>query len=384
MTTQIESLDLHGIDSSVQGHYTASPVKHMIYGLGAIQNLLSLVQSIGASKAFIITGRSLSKTPVIKQVQSILGDAHAGTFNEIGQHAPIDAIRKAITLFKESSADILVSVGGGSPIDSAKVVAHTFHGDTGKWIPQIAVPTTLSVAETTQNAGFTNDEGQKVGISDSELVPKAVLYDGELALHTPIELWTSTGLRALDHALELLYHPQASEFPTKRLGLEAIRDLFAYLPASKAKPEDVEVRQRLLIAAYGALFPFLYRGSVGLSHSIGHAVGAAYGIPHGITSCMSLAPVLHHKADSSEEAARQIARALPYIGKKAAAEGNHKAAAHAVADAVDELVTNLGLKRALAMYNVPPGQEEAIAIRGLRSPEHPDLEACKKIVRGLY
>lgn len=72
----------------------------------------------------------------------------------------------------KSGCDILVSVGGGSPIDSAKAIAHNIHKETGKWIPNIAVPTTLSVAETTQNAGFTTDEGHKVAVSDPEQVPK--------------------------------------------------------------------------------------------------------------------------------------------------------------------------------------------------------------------
>lgn len=74
----------------------------------------------------------------------------------------------------KSGCDILISVGGGSPIDSAKAVAYNIHGESGKWIPSIAVPTTLSVAETTRNAGFTNDNGHKVSISDVEMVPKGM------------------------------------------------------------------------------------------------------------------------------------------------------------------------------------------------------------------
>lgn len=105
---------------------------------------------------------------------------------------------------------MLIAIGGGSPIDSAKAIAYNIHQETGKWIPSIAVPTTLSVAETTQNAGFTTEEKHKIAVSDPELVPKgilgiyastgvmlicaAVVYDGELAIHTPLNLWTSTGV----------------------------------------------------------------------------------------------------------------------------------------------------------------------------------------------
>jgi alcohol dehydrogenase class IV len=87
---------------------------------------------------------------------------------------PIGAIREATELVKTAQADVLVSIGGGSPIDSAKAVAYQIHEQTGKWIPRIAVPTTLSVAETTQNAGFTTEEKKKIAVSHPELVPKGL------------------------------------------------------------------------------------------------------------------------------------------------------------------------------------------------------------------
>jgi 3-oxoacid CoA-transferase len=90
-------------------------------------------------------------------------------------HRPIGDIREATALMSESGCDVLIAVGGGSPIDSAKAVAYNVHQETGKWIPSIAVPTTLSVAETTQNAGFTTEEKHKVAVSDPELVPKGGL-----------------------------------------------------------------------------------------------------------------------------------------------------------------------------------------------------------------
>lgn len=91
---------------------------------------------------------------------------------------PISAIREVTNFAKECGANILIAVGGGSPIDSAKVVAYEIHEQTGSWIPSIAIPTTLSVAETTQNAGFTTEEQNKVAVSHAELVPKgaAILF----------------------------------------------------------------------------------------------------------------------------------------------------------------------------------------------------------------
>ncbi|KAF2028135.1 hypothetical protein EK21DRAFT_102085 [Setomelanomma holmii] len=361
------------IDSSTKGVYRASPVKLMIYGTGTTSQLTDVIKELGGTKGFIITGRSLyEKTPVIKNIEKSLGSAHGGTFSKIGQHAPIQDIREATALMSKSGCDVLISVGGGSPIDSAKAIAYNIHEETGKWIPSIAVPTTLSVAETTQNAGFTTKEKHKIAVSNPELVPKAVVYDGSLALYTPLNLWTSTGIRSLDHAVELMYHPLAAEIPTKRMCLEAIKDLFTYLSQSKADPDNADVRTKLFIACYSSLFPFLYTGGVGLSHSIGHAIGATYSIPHGITSCLSLAPTVHLKASNPEEA-KQIARIIPYIGKQST--NSDEKDAHIVADTIAELVTNLGHKTTLTAYNVPTGdaEEEAIASRALHSKEHEDF-----------
>jgi alcohol dehydrogenase class IV len=185
--------------------------------------------------------------------------------------------------------DILVSVGGGSPIDSAKIIAYHVHKDTGKWLPSSAIPTTLSVAETTQVAGYTNEDGVKTGVADVELVPKgkllkqhlwtvAIIYDGDLSVHTPQNLWLSTGMRAVDHAMELLYHPIAPEYPTKRLALSSLQDLFKYLVQSKNEPDNVDVRQLLFLAAFGSLFPISFEGALGLSHGLGHALGASYSV----------------------------------------------------------------------------------------------------------
>ncbi|CZR63053.1 related to Lactaldehyde reductase [Phialocephala subalpina] len=372
------------VDSSLSGTYVASPIRFMIYGLGTAKKLNEVVGKLGASKAYIITGQSLStKTPVIKDAEASLGSMHVGTFNKIGQHAPIGAIREATELVKASGADVLISIGGGSPIDSAKAVAYQIHEATGKWIPSIAVPTTLSVAETTQNAGFTTEEKKKIAVSHPELVPKAVVYDGNLALYTPTNLWTSTGIRSLDHAIELLYHPLASEIPTKRLALTAIQDLFTYLPLSKAEPENAEYRQKLFLACYASLFPFLYTGGVGLSHSIGHALGATYGIPHGITSCLTLAPVVELKARTKPDDAKMIARAIPYIGKPST--GSDEEDAKVVSKAIAELVEGLGHKSTLTGYKVPPGEEESIALHALVGGKgHPDFENLINIVHNLY
>ncbi|OJD21907.1 hypothetical protein ACJ73_06751 [Blastomyces percursus] len=202
-------------------------------------------------------------------------------------------------------------------------------------------------------------------------------------------------IRALDHALELLYSPSAPEVPTKRLALSSLTDLFTFLPQCHANPQDANIRQRLLLGGYAALFPFQFSGALGLSHGIGHAIGSTYGIPHGITSCISLGKVLRFMAKRAREGggekkgigkvgeAVQIARAVSFIpGLRGT--GNVVGDALLVAEAVEGLVVKLGLGTCLADYNVKPGEEEAIAIRALRDPAHPDLTSITELVRTMY
>ena len=98
--------------------------------------------------------------------------ARKGGGSALTLDSPIGDIREATGLMSKSGCDVLISIGGGSPIDSAKAIAYNIHQETGKWVPSIAVPTTLSVAETTQNAGFTTEELHKIAVSNPELVPK--------------------------------------------------------------------------------------------------------------------------------------------------------------------------------------------------------------------
>ena len=238
-------------------------------------------------RAFVITGRSLNeRTPLISRVEAMLGGRHAGTFAGIGQHTPGGAVEQAAVEAELAAADLLVSVGGGSVIDGTKAVARELG-----YPRQVAIPTTLSGAEWANRAGVTDERsGRKRGFADPKTVPRVVILDPEATLFTPEKLWLSTGIRALDHAVEgFLFggdHPV-----TDVTGLEGARRLMEYLPLSRSIPEDLEVRLELQLAAWLSYFGPA-NTPMGLSHELGRRIGASYEVPHGITSCIILAPSL--------------------------------------------------------------------------------------------
>jgi alcohol dehydrogenase class IV len=201
-------------------------------------------------------------------------------------------IREAAEDIGLAGARALVSFGGGSVIDAAKIISVRLAGNDGHALPHIAIPTTLSVAELAAGAGYTNEQGDKAGTRDPRQMVEAVIYDAELTLATPMQLWLSTGIRALDHAVEGFLADGEHPF-SDVMALEGIRRLFDSLPRARESPEDVGVRTENQLAAW---FSFTLPGAsaAGLSHTMGKQIGARHGIPHGVTSCLLLPHVMRY------------------------------------------------------------------------------------------
>jgi len=213
------------------------------------------------------------------------------------------------------------------------------------------------------------------------LAPAGIILDGELTLPTPERLWLSTGIRALDHAVENLYRPEVP-YPVKILCYAAIKDLFALLPESKANPTDVQLRQRLQVAAWMSLWPLKLEkySALGLSHALGHKLGATYSIGHGITSCLTLASVVRYKADvASQEDKATLAEILHYL--RVSSTGNVNEDVKKVADQIDLLVQNLGLRTTLKECGVP--KEDISLIAGVAKHIPSDAAYEDKVKRFL-
>ncbi len=334
-------------------HYLNPATIH--WGEGCLRQLAAELARAGVKRVFLITTASIAQNPDLTfAIERAAAGALAGRFSGIGQHAPVRQVAQAAREVRAAGADALLSVGGGSPIDAAKAIAWSLAsgielaepGALAKSrgvrlaglpvLPHFAVPTTLSVAELSGSAGFSAEgTGEKVGVAASELVPAAVFYDAALALHTPLELWLSTGIRAVDHAVETLL--AAGEHPLPdAAALDALTRLDKELRAVKANPADLAARTGCQLGAWlSYLLPSVAAG--GLSHTLGKRLGSRHGIPHGVTSCLLLPQVMRYLAPRKAEALSRISRAL---------------GADDAASAVQSLIAALGLPQHLAAYGL--------------------------------
>ncbi|KIY73131.1 Dehydroquinate synthase-like protein [Cylindrobasidium torrendii FP15055 ss-10] len=362
-------------------------ISGVYYGPGSVTTALpKLMKSLGGTKALIVTGKSLyTKTNVVSKVQAILEGigAYGGVFHEIGQHTPVNGIHRGMELFKQQKCDIIVAVGGGSPIDAAKTILYNLREDTGgPMLRQIAIPTTLSAAEFAIGAGYTNEAGQKVGVSSPDLAASGIILDAELTLSTPERLWLSTGIRALDHAVENLYRPGVPH-PMKRLCYASIVDLFTYLPESKDDSKDVLVRQKLQLAAWMGYWPMKQEKytPLGLSHALGHRLGATYSIPHGITSCLTLPAVVAMQADiQTPEFKEDLAQAVYQLRRDST--GSVEGDIRLFSKLIHGLIKDLGLASTLTEYHVPEEDFPAI-IKPVVPLDDPRFKQVVELLKGL-
>ncbi len=357
----------------IKGDYTFLQLEHVLFGAGSVQHLADEVRRLGGQRVLVITGHSLAtQTDVIQQVINVLGPLHIGTFSQIRQHAPKGGIAQATDLARSLKVDTLVSVGGGSPIDASKAIAHALLQERNTALPHIALSTTLSAAEFAHVAGVTDEStNAKTGFTDTRIAPRCVILDAALTRATPMRLWLSTGIRALDHAVETLYAPGVHPI-NDVLALEAARKLFIYLPRTQTQPEDLDVRTELQLAAWMSLFGGA-NAQFGLSHNLGKRMGATYNVPHGITSCITLPTVIHALAAEHATQLAPLARVL----QLSIDADDPVQATHAVADAVDALIKELGLPRHL--HDVGIGEADIPSIAAHTVGEDPQ----RSMVEGL-
>jgi maleylacetate reductase len=319
------------------------------------------------------SGTLARQTDVIDRVRGVLGNKLAGVCSKIGAHTPRIDVVAAANAAREVRADALLTVGGGSITDAAKMVGLCLGNDVSDpaqldnfrarisadgrterppvkppAVRAIAVPTTLSAGEFNSPAGCTDTVRQvKESYLHPLMMPRSVILDPEVTVHTPEWLFLSTGIRAVDHAVEDIcsINPQPLSDGTS---LHALRLLSRGLRAVRANPADVAARLDCQLGCWMSIMGSQNGVQKGASHGVGHVLGGTAGVPHGYTSCVMLPHVLRYNAPVNAERQSWVSDAL---GRPGVAAG----------DAVAELVADLSLPGTLRAVNVTSDQLDRIA-----------------------
>jgi alcohol dehydrogenase class IV len=217
------------------------------------------------------------------------------------------------------------------------------------------VPTTLSAGEFSAIAGVTDERRHvKELFRHPDIIPRAVVLDPAVTVHTPEWLFLSTGIRAVDHCVEGICSNEANPFADAQ-ALRGLALLASGLPRVKADPADLDARLDCQIGSWLSMGPLAAGVPMGASHGIGYVLGAAFDIPHGHTSCVMLPAVMRWNKPANAARQALVAAAMERPGQEAA-------------DALDAFIGGLGMPRSLSAVRVGPEHFDRIAEQAMHTP----------------
>lgn len=354
------------------GRVVFSRMDEVVFGKPAAEAVSELVSRHGAQRVFLMASGTLDReTDEVEKLRQALGNRCVGTFASMPAHSPRSAVIAATEQAREAGTDLIVTLGGGSITDGAKAVQLCLANDirtpeemdrvrAGNEIKpptvrQISVPTTLSAGEFTYLSGVT-DERTKVKelFRHPDLIPMAVVLDPEVTRHTPMWLFLSTGIRALDHCVEGVCSLEGNAYGDAS-ALHGLSLLARGLPRVKADPSDQQARLDCQTGAWLSTGPLAAGTPMGASHGIGYVLGAVFDIPHGHTSCIMLPSVMRWNRPANTEKQAMVAAAMGHAGKDAA-------------DVLDVFIRGLDMPRSLSEVKIGREHFDRIAKQAMGTP----------------
>lgn len=329
----------------------------LLCGAGSAMQLCRLLGASGCRHVLLVTDATLNRLGLIAPLQAALEDAGARctVFDGVEPDPTLAQVEAGVARARAAGCDAVLAVGGGSPIDAAKIIAACLANavpasalaGVGKVrlppLPLYAVPTTAGTGSEVTGVAVISDPAsqRKIPAIDGKLVPLMAALDAALMTGLPPAVTAATGMDALTHAVESYISGWATP-DTRRIALAATRLLFLNLPRAWAQGDDLEARQAMAIAANLAGSAF-GKTNVGYVHAIAHTLGGLYHTPHGLANAIVLPLVLDFSRDAAAPALAELAVAIG----RAPAGGDPQRAAQAFIDAVRELCEAVAIPRTL-------------------------------------
>jgi alcohol dehydrogenase len=335
-----------------------------------------VVAELGATSAFVVTDPGVVRSGVAGRVMDLLiaAGVRAELHDDIEPNPPTAVIERGGAALRRFATDaattVVVALGGGSTMDSAKVIAlHApnqrgvmslgYHDETvGPGLPVVAIPTTAGTGAETNTYGVITDEtlGRKGYVGHESVLPKVAILDPELTLGLPPEPTAATGVDAMTHSLESLLSRNPSPF-AEAIALGTIRTVGEWLLRAVDDGSNLEARSRMLLAAHYAGVGQQSGTGVGAVHAIGHAIGTRGRLAHGTALATVMPEVFETYLGVRDRELALVAVALGAVDPRDPEAG----AARAGIDAVERLLHRLGQRRTLTAQGLGPDTHETIA-----------------------
>lgn len=328
------------------------------HGKGAIQEIATEVKGRGFKKCFVCSDPDLLKFGVTKKVTDVLDNASIDyeIYSQIKPNPTVENVQTGVKAFKNSGADCIIAIGGGSSMDTAKAIGIIIKNPEfedvvslegvaptkNKCVPIIAVPTTAgTAAEVTINYVITDvEKNRKMVCVDPKDIPVIAVVDPDMMSSMPKGLTAATGMDALTHAIEG-YITKASWELSDMFHLKAIEIISKSLRG--AVENTPEGREGMALGQYVAGMGFSNVG-LGIVHSMAHPLGAVYDTPHGVANAIILPTVMEYNAPATGEKYRNIAKAM---GVEGVDDMTLDEARKAAVDAVKKLSEDVGIPKDL-------------------------------------
>ncbi len=334
----------------------------IVFGRGAVSSLGELISDMGAQACLLVADPALQPLGVVDSVLKQLGSSvKAGVYTGVEPEPYLDNAENAAAVGVKMDADVVVGLGGGSAMDTAKAAAVliTNEGKAEEYIglnkvpapglPTVMIPTTAGTgAEVTFTAVFTNRETKaKGGINSEFMFPEVALLDPELTLSLPPDVTAATGMDALTHAVESMTSRSATVF-TEALALAAVRLIGENLRRAVYHGDDIAARERMLEGSLLAGMALADAG-VGAAHALAYPLGGLFRVAHGLANAVLIPYVMEFNAPAAENAFQRIAQAM---GEPIEGLPRRTAAALAV-EAVSKLAEDIGIPGDLSELGIP-------------------------------
>ena len=295
------------------------------FGKGARSVLTEEIQNRGFKKVLVVTDKALYDAKVTQRVLEVLEKAHIDyeVYHDVKPNPTIHNVHEGLAICRKAKADVIVAVGGGSSIDTAKAISIvmtnpdredivSLNGAShtkNKGLPLIALPTTAgTAAEVTINYVITDEEREiKMVCVDPHDIPILAIIDSELMESMPKSVAASTGMDALTHAIEG-YITKAHNTMSDMFHMRAIQLIFENLPAA-VNEKDEKAIENMGLAQYIAGMGFSNVG-LGIVHSMAHQLGAVYDTPHGLANAILLPTVMEFNGEVCYERFREILKGI--------------------------------------------------------------------------